>query len=36
VHGLARSIEWLVVRRLATGSIPATMVTLAVLSFMNL
>jgi uncharacterized membrane protein YfcA len=36
VHGLARSIEWLVVRRLATGSIPATMVTLAVLLFMNL
>ena len=36
VHGLARSIEWTVVRRLATGSIPATIITLAVLSFMNL
>jgi len=36
VHGLARNIEWLVVRRLAAGSVPATMVTLAVLSFMNL
>lgn len=35
VHGLARNIEWPVVRRLATGSVPATMVTLAVLSFMN-
>ena len=36
VHGLARNIEWPVVRRLATGSMPATIVTLAVLSFMNL
>lgn len=35
VHGLARNIEWPVVRRLATGSVPATLVTLAVLSFMN-
>ncbi len=35
VHGFARNIEWPVVRRLATGSVPATMVTLAVLSFMN-
>jgi len=24
VHGLARNIEWSVVRRLATGSVPAT------------
>lgn len=24
VHGLARSIDWTVVKRLATGSIPAT------------
>ena len=36
VHGLARSIEWPVVRRLATGSVPATIVTLAALSRMNL
>jgi hypothetical protein len=36
VHGLARSIDWRVVRRLATGSIPATVVTLAVLSHFNL
>ena len=36
VHGLARTIDWPMVRRLATGSIPATIVTLAVLSFLNL
>src|SRR5450759_3017497 len=36
VHGLARSIDWRVVRRLASGSVPATLVTLAVLSHFNL
>jgi uncharacterized membrane protein YfcA len=36
VHGLARNVEWPVVRRLATGSVPATIVTLIILSFMNL
>jgi uncharacterized protein len=36
VHGFARSIEWVVVRRLATGSVPATIVTLTALSFLNL
>ncbi len=36
VHGFARSIDWDVVRRLASGSIPATMITLAVLSELNL
>jgi hypothetical protein len=36
VHGLARSIDWRVVRRLATGSIPATVATLAVFSHFNL
>jgi uncharacterized membrane protein YfcA len=36
VHGYARSIDWRVVRRLASGSIPATAVTLAVLSHFNL
>jgi uncharacterized protein len=36
VHGLARSIDWRVVRRLASGSIPATVMTLAVLSHFNL
>ena len=32
VHGLARNIEWQVVRRLAVGSVPSAMVPLAVLS----
>ena len=36
VHGLARSIDWRVVRRLASGSIPGTVATLAVLSHFNL
>jgi uncharacterized protein len=36
MHGIARNIEWPAVRRLAAGSMPMTMVTLAVLSFMNL
>ncbi len=36
VHGYARSIDWRVVRRMASGSIPATVVTLAVLSQFNL
>jgi hypothetical protein len=35
VHGFARSIEWRVVRRLATGSVPATIVTLTALSFVK-
>ncbi len=35
VHGLAHSIEWRVVRRLATGSLPATVITLVLLSFLN-
>ena len=36
VHGFARSIEWRVVRLLATGSLPATAATLAALSHFNL
>jgi uncharacterized membrane protein YfcA len=36
VHGIAHNIEWPAVRRLAAGSMPTTMVTLAILSFMNL
>lgn len=36
VHGIEHNIEWPAVRRLAAGSVPATMVTLAGLSFMNL
>src|SRR6185312_8490582 len=34
-HGLAHSIEWPLVRRLATGSVPASIATLIVLSFFN-
>ncbi len=36
VHGYARSIDWHVVLRLASGSVPATVVTLVVLSLFNL
>src|SRR6266849_4817427 len=36
VHGFARSIDWRVVRRLATGSLPATVITLGVLSYFDL
>ena len=36
VHGFARSIDWRVVGRLATGSVPATILTLAALSHFNL
>jgi uncharacterized membrane protein YfcA len=36
VHGAAHSIDWQIVRRLATGSIPASVVTLYVLSYMDL
>jgi len=32
VHGLARTIDWTVVRRLASGSVPSTALTLLVLS----
>ncbi len=35
VHGFARNIEWAVVRRLATGSVPATALTLVVLSLIH-
>jgi hypothetical protein len=36
VHGLARSIDWPIVGWLACGSIPATVLTLAMLSWLNL
>lgn len=36
VHGFARSIDWRVVGRLASGSVPATVVTLGALSHFNL
>src|SRR5438094_7655918 len=35
-HGFARSIDWPIVKRLAFGSLPATIVTLYTLSYMNL
>ncbi len=36
VHSYAKSIDWRVVRRLAAGSIPATVITLSTLSVLNL
>src|SRR6187402_1196968 len=36
VHGFSRSIDWQVVRRLASGSVPATVVSLALLYHLNL
>jgi uncharacterized membrane protein YfcA len=36
VHGIARSIHWPIVGRLACGSIPASLLTLAVLGWLNL
>jgi uncharacterized membrane protein YfcA len=36
VHGFARSIDWRVVLRLATGSVPAAMLTLAALSVLEI
>src|SRR3984893_2156098 len=36
VHGLALSIHWSIVGRLACGSIPASVVTLSVLWWLNL
>ena len=35
VHGLARSVDWIVVRRLASGSLPATIATIYVLSLLG-
>ncbi len=35
VHGHRGSVEWRVVRRLATGSLPAAIVTLTILAFSN-
>src|SRR5438046_4386748 len=36
VHGIAHNIEWPAVRRLAAGSVPTTLATLAALSFLDL
>jgi uncharacterized membrane protein YfcA len=35
VHGFNRTVDWRVVRRLATGSVPMTILTLAALSFLD-
>ena len=36
VHGFNRTIDWLIVRRLALGSVPATAVTIAVLAHVGI
>jgi uncharacterized protein len=36
VHGLNRTVDWRVVRRLATGSIPMTIVAIFVLSYLDI
>jgi uncharacterized membrane protein YfcA len=36
VHGLNRTIDWSIVRRLATGSVPATAATLLFLSYVGI
>jgi uncharacterized membrane protein YfcA len=36
VHGLNRTVDWRVVRRLATGSVPMTLVTIAALSYFDI
>lgn len=36
VHGIGRTIDWRVVRRLATGSVPATVATIAVLGYLDI
>src|SRR5918912_1434028 len=33
VHGISRTVDWRVVGRLATGSIPMTAITLVILSY---
>ncbi len=35
VHGVEATVDWLVVRRLATGSVPATILTVAFLHFLG-
>lgn len=36
VHGLNHTVEWPIVRRLATGSVPATILTLVAISHFNI
>jgi uncharacterized protein len=35
VHGFNRTIDWLVVRRLASGSVPMTVITIAALGYLD-
>jgi uncharacterized protein len=35
VHGISGTIDWRVVRRLAAGSVPMTVITMAALSYLN-
>src|SRR5450432_262480 len=36
VHGLNHTVDWRIVRRLASGSVPPTLTTLAVISHFNI
>jgi uncharacterized protein len=36
VHGVKRTIDWCVVRRLAAGSVPTTIVTMSILSYLDI
>jgi len=36
VHGLNRTVDWRVVRRLAAGSVPMTIVTISALSYLDI
>jgi uncharacterized membrane protein YfcA len=36
VHGINRAIDWSVVRRLASGSVPMAVITMCVLSYLNI
>jgi uncharacterized protein len=36
VHGINRTIDWSVVRRLASGSVPMAVITMCVLSYLNI
>ena len=36
VHGVNRTIDWRVVRRLATGSVPTSVISMAILSYLDI
>ena len=35
VHGLSNTVDWKITRRLASGSVPATVLTLVLLAYFN-